>query len=99
MEYRKKPEIENRQDYDYYIPESGLIVYRVNNAVDYHTNKEGNNYIYVFRKDTTDPAKAQEDASKATVGGQYRSSLGSGDLNAHYTSDTIFYSDGATVEL
>ena len=93
VEYRKKPE--NRQDYDYYIPESGLIVYRVNNAVDYHTNKEGNNYIYVFRKDTTDPAKAQENAFKATVGGQYRSSLGSSDLNAHYTSDTIFYSDGS----
>lgn len=93
MEYRKKPE--NRQDYDYYIPESGLIVYRVNNAVDYHTNKEGNNYIYVFRKDTKDPAKAQEDESKATVGGQYRKSLGSSDLNAHYTSDTIFYSDGS----
>lgn len=95
VEYRKKPEKENRQDYDYYIPESGLIVYRVNNAVDYHTNKEGNNYIYVFRKDTTDPAKAQENAFKATVGGQYRSSLGSSDLNAHYTSDTIFYSDGS----
>lgn len=93
VEYRKKPE--NKQDYDYYIPESGLIVYRVNNAVDYHTNKEGNNYIYVFRKDTTDPAKAQENASMATVGGQYRSSLGSSDLNAHYTSDTIFYSDGS----
>lgn len=72
-----------------------MIVYRVNNAVDYHTNKEGNNYIYVFRKDTTDPAKAQENAFKATVGGQYRSSLGSSDLNAHYTSDTIFYSDGS----
>ena len=95
VEYRKKPEKENRQDYDYYIPESGLIVYRVNNAVDYHTNKEGNNYIYVFRKDTTDPAKAQEKASQATVGGQYRKSLGSSDLNAHYTSDTIFYSDGS----
>lgn len=93
VEYRKKPE--NKQDYDYYIPESGLIVYRVNNAVDYHTNKEGNNYIYVFRKDTMDPAKAQENAFKATVGGQYRSSLGSSDLNAHYTSDTIFYSDGS----
>ena len=95
VEYRKKPEKENRQDYDYYIPESGLIVYRVNNAVDYHTNKEGNNYIYVFRKGTTDPAKAQEEASQATVGGQYRKSLGSSDLNAHYTSDTIFYSDGS----
>ena len=95
VEYRKKPEKENRQDYDYYIPESGLIVYRVNNAVDYHTNKEGNNYIYVFRKDTKDPAKAQEDASKATVGGQYRGSLGSSDLNAPYTADTIFYSDGS----
>ena len=93
VEYRKKPQ--NRQDYDYYIPESGLIVYRVNNAVDYHTNKEGNNYIYVFRKDTTDPAKATEEASKATVGGQYRKSLGSSDLNAHFTSDTIFYSEGS----
>lgn len=49
----------------------------------------------MFRKDTTDPAKAQENAFKATVGGQYRSSLGSSDLNAHYTSDTIFYSDGS----
>ena len=29
------------------------------------------------------------------MGGQYRSSLGSSDLNAHYTSDTIFYSDGS----
>ena len=55
----------------------------------------GNNYIYVFRKDTTDPAKAQEDAYKATVGGQYRGSLGSSDLNAPYTADTIFYSDGS----
>lgn len=93
VEYRKKPE--NKQDYDYCIPESGLIVYRVNNAVDYHTNKEGNNYIYVFRKGTTDPAKAQEEASEATVGGQYRKSLGSSDLNAPYTADTIFYSDGS----
>ena len=49
----------------------------------------------MFRKDTKDPAKAQEDESKATVGGQYRKSLGSSDLNAHYTSDTIFYSDGS----
>ena len=49
----------------------------------------------MFRKDTTDPAKAQENAFKATVGGQYRSSLGSSDLNAHYTLDTIFYSDGS----
>lgn len=65
VEYRKKPE--NRQDYDYYIPESGLIVYRVNNAVDYHTNKEGNNYIYVFRKDTKDPAKAQQDENEQWV--------------------------------
>lgn len=93
VEYRKKPE--NKQDYDYHIPESGLIVYRVNNAVDYHTNKEGNNYIYVFRKNTTDPAKAQEEAKEATVGGQYRGSLGSSDLNAPYTADTIFYSDGS----
>ena len=49
----------------------------------------------MFRKDTTDPAKAQEDAYKATVGGQYRGSLGSSDLNAPYTADTIFYSDGS----
>ena len=51
----------------------------------------------MFRKDTTDPAKATEEASKATVGGQYRKSLGSSDLNAHYTSDTIFYSDGSNL--
>ena len=59
------------------------------------SERNDKNYIYVFRKDTTDPAKAQENAFKATVGGQYRSSLGSSDLNAHYTSDTIFYSDGS----
>ncbi len=59
------------------------------------SERNDKNYIYVFRKDTTDPAKAQENAFKATVGGQYRSSLGSSDLNAHYTLDTIFYSDGS----
>ena len=59
------------------------------------SERNDKNYIYVFRKDTTDPAKAQEDAYKATVGGQYRGSLGSSDLNAPYTADTIFYSDGS----
>lgn len=95
VEYRQKPSPSEREDYDFYIPESGLIVYRVNNAVENHTNKAGDNYIYVFRKDTLDPAKAQEEVMYATVGGQYRKALGSSDMDAPYTADTIFYSDGS----
>ena len=41
VEYRQKPSPSEREDFDFYIPESGLIVYRVNNAVENHTNKAG----------------------------------------------------------
>lgn len=98
VEYRKKSS--ERQDYDYYVPENGLIVYRVNTSLE--TNIEGKNYIYVFRPGTQDVEKAEEVNSsgygnavlEATVGGNYRKSLGSSDLSAPFTQDTIFYSNG-----
>lgn len=98
VEYRKKSS--SRQEYDYYVPQDGLIVYRVNNQ--FETNVEGNNYIYVFRPGTQDVAKAEEVNSsgygnavlKATIGTVNRKTLGNSDLSASFTQDTIFYSNG-----
>ena len=46
--------------YDFYLPESGLVVYRVNTAVTEHTNAAGDNYMYVFRPGTQDSRGARE---------------------------------------
>ena len=102
IEYRQK---KGFGEYEYYVPEDGLIVYRVNEAVYDHTNKNGDNFIYVFRPGT---ALNHEDALEevpygsttrsavwnAAVGTTSRPSLGSSDMTADCTKDTIFYSDG-----
>lgn len=102
IEYRQK---KGFGEYEYYVPEDGLIVYRVNEAVYDHTNKNGDNFIYVFRPGT---ALNHEDALEevpygnttrsavwnAAVGTATRPSLGSSDMTADCTKDTIFYSDG-----
>lgn len=102
VEYRQK---KNMGEYDNYVPESGLIVYRVNKAVPDHTNRDGNNYIYVFRPGTAiNHADALEEVDyystkrsavyNAAVGTNSRPSLGKSDMTADCTQDTIFYSDG-----
>lgn len=95
--------------YDFYLPESGLVVYRVNTAVTEHTNAAGDNYMYVFRPGTQDSRGARETytvtgadgtdttvnaVQKAAVGTASRPTLGNADMSAPCTADTIFYDDG-----
>lgn len=106
VEYRQKKQQE--KEYDNFLPvEKGLIVYRVNEAVENHTNKAGKNYIYVYRPGTSeDHEAAKEQVSNgssglrnavydAAIGVGNRTSLGSSDMSAPCTQDTIFYSDGS----
>ena len=106
IEYRQKKQQE--KEYDNFLPvEKGLIVYRVNEAVENHTNKAGKNYIYVYRPGTSeDHEAAKEQVSNgssglrnavydAAIGVGNRTSLGSSDMSAPCTQDTIFYSDGS----
>lgn len=93
-------------DYDHAVPEDGLVVYRVNEAVASRSNAGGENYIYVFRPGT---AANHADATEmveygnttrsavfnAAVGTTSRPSLGSSDLSAACTEDTIFFADGS----
>lgn len=86
--------------------QGGLLVYRVNTSVENHTNVRGENYIYVFRPGTAGEHEAAmeqrtgnpnenavRDAAITPTGS--RTSLGSADLNAPCTEDTIFYADGS----
>ena len=108
VEYRVKTEAatDGTRSYEYYLPESGLIVYRVNTAVTDHTNAAGDNYIYVFRPGTLDNKNAYEtytnssnqtvnSVNKAAVGTTSRPTLGSANMDDPCTKDTIFYDDGS----
>lgn len=108
VEYRVKTDLasDGTRGYEYALPESGLIVYRINTALADYTNATGENYMYVFRPGTMDSRGAYEtytnDAGvtvnsvrKAAVGTASRPTLGSADMNAPCTQDTIFYDDGS----
>ena len=108
VEYRVKTEAaqDGTRGYEYNLPESGLIVYRVNTAVTDHTNAAGDNYIYVFRPGTLDSKNAYEtytnsynqtvnSVNKAAVGTTSRPALGSSNMDDPCTEDTIFYDDGS----
>lgn len=104
VEYRQQ---KSYGEYDYNIPvTNGLIVYRVNEAVTDHTNKVGDNYMYVFRPGTAEDHEAATEmitvdgtqrsaVYAAAIGTSSRPSLGSSDMSAPCTQDTIFYSDGS----
>ena len=90
VEYRVKTgaAVDGTRGYEYELPESG------------------ENYMYVFRPGTLDSRGAYEtyknDAGtqlssvrKAAVGTASRPTLGSADMNAPCTQDTIFYDDGS----
>lgn len=96
LEYRKRATDPNQ--YDYRIPTSGLLMYRVDNKVDGLTNNAGRNYVYVYRPGVTHPEAA------ADVGAVNRAALdvsagetsyGTTDLDADFTQDTLYYSDGS----
>ena len=108
VEYRVKTgaAVDGTRGYEYELPESGLIVYRVNTALADYTNATGENYMYVFRPGTLDSRGAYEtykndagkqlsSVQKAAVGTASRPTLGSADMNAPCTQDTIFYDDGS----
>ena len=98
LEYRYK-----NPDYSYYdskrfeakLPSSGLLIYRVNTAVEYQTNFGGEDYLYVFRPDDTSTSSSAGDTNAAAVNPlEGETSYGSADMSAPLTENTIFYSDG-----
>nr|WP_300850251.1 immune inhibitor A domain-containing protein [uncultured Acetatifactor sp.] len=102
LEYRRKSG--NINGFEHKIPSDGLLMYRVDTKVDGLTNHAGKNYIYVYRPGVTDPEagtdlhpdtnlnlsrEAALDVAKGEI------SYGSTDLDADFTKDTLYYSDGS----
>lgn len=77
------------------IPSSGMLIYRVNNAVEYQTNFVGEDYLYVFRPDETSLTASDGDMNYAAIDPtKGETSYGKADMDAAFTEQTIFYSDG-----
>lgn len=103
LEYRKKGEMYNAtsvsQAYDSLIPESGLIIYRINTAVNQGNAQAPPYMAYVFRQGDT-YENGYEKADKALLDTSVlssesgRTSFGSSDVNASVTENAICYSDG-----
>lgn len=100
LEYRRQGG--TATDFDYRIPASGLLMYRVDNKVPYLSNHSGQNYIYVYRPGVTDPEAGTDKMSNgfnlvhsAALEVKAGASYGTTDLGAHYTKNTLYYSDGS----
>ena len=98
VEYRKK---EAGATYDSYIPSSGLLMYRVDNSIADHSNFRGENYIYVFRPDVSDPEKAMDMQGTAYLSENAaldiekgETSYGSTNLDAPFIENTLYYAGG-----
>ncbi len=88
--------------FDDYLTGSGLLVYRVDDSVLSAANYGGENYIYVFRPDVTDPEMGNDTTSG--VGNNVNSAAidpdggvtayGAADLSAGFGQNTIYYSGG-----
>lgn len=101
VEYRQKDNA--LFDYDHSIGASGLIVYRVNEAHSVMGNIRGDDYVYVFRPGETGLKDSAGDIDRAAIAaGSYVSqgdktlntSIGSTDLDAKFTDNTIFFENG-----
>ena len=101
VEYRQKST--NSFGYDRYIGASGLIVYRVNEAHSIMGNIRGDDYVYVFRPGETGLKDSAGEIDRAAIAaGSYVSqddktlntSIGSTDLDAKFTDNTIFFENG-----
>lgn len=99
VEYRLKST--NIDEFEYSIPSSGLLMYRVNTKVDDLTNARGENYIYVYRPGVTDPEAAADTGENGNLVRKAaldvtegETEYGSTDLSADFTQDTLYYSDG-----
>lgn len=101
LEYRKKST--SLDQFEHRIPSSGLLMYRVDKKVQDYSNIRGDNYIYVYRPGVSDPEGAADIGSdglnlsyKAALDGTVgKGSYGSTDLDADFTQNTLYYSDGS----
>lgn len=82
--------------------EGGLLMYRINNNIADETNGKGENYIYVYRPDVTDP-ESGNDVNENNISTVGKAALnvkngeveyGSTDLSKSYSDNTLYYSDG-----
>ena len=107
VEYRQRST--NSFGYDRYIGASGLIVYRVNEAHSVMGNIRGDDYVYVFRPGETGLKDSAGDVNRAAIAASTHAtqknettgqtitlnqSIGSTDLNAKFTDNTIFFENG-----
>ncbi len=97
VEYREKNVNAELKGFEQKVPETGVIVYRVNTSVEGHTNSQGNDYIYVFRDGETGlhdsySVNHQNVTEAALSAGESR---GSGDFTKQFSDNTVFYSDGS----
>ncbi len=100
LEYRRKEEGYNTGLFEQRIPSSGLLMYRVDTKVQNGKNSDGDNYIYVYRPGVSHPENAMDVGAdgvnlvhKAALGAG--GSYGSTDLNAGFSENTLYYSDGS----
>ena len=104
LEYRKKST--NLTDIENGIPNSGLLMYRINNKVEDSTNVRGKNYIYIYRPDVADKDSGNDLIESGDYKGfnKYynatlspevgRTEYGSTDLTKSFTDNTLYYSNG-----
>ena len=104
LEYRKKST--NLTDIESGIPNSGLLMYRINNKVEDFTNVKGQNYIYIYRPDVADKDSGNDLIESGDYKGfnKYynatlspevgRTEYGSTDLTKSFTDNTLYYSNG-----
>lgn len=90
-------------DFDGRIGGSGLIVYRVNRALENEGNFQGRDYVYVFRPGETSLTASAGDIARAPICAgsfvtqndkTFNSSIGSTDPSAKITDGAICYSSG-----
>lgn len=101
LEYRKKGEPGGY--FERILPDSGLVMYRVDTKLTDWTNAAGENYIYVYRPDVTDPENATDEywGGNSYVNNVNRAALkpgetyGSTDLSKSWSERTLYYSDGS----
>lgn len=106
LEYRKK----NSDNYfalEHAIPSTGLLMYRVDTKIEDYTNIRGENYLYVYRPDVTDPEAGTDVYTSGDYSGRNKvygaaiepdkneTGYGSTDLSATYKDNTLYYSDGS----
>ena len=97
FEYRKKTKISDSNNVDSQIPYSGLVCYRVNDALSdsEKSNFNNKNYIYVFRPSDTGISDFMGDINNAplSLSDGKRSEIGSSDENATIKDNALVYTN------